>query len=159
MCYWMDEENRVSQIACSKKRKRLGEAGEAAVRDHLLKMKWQVLDSNWLDRSHTFELDLIALDPEGFLVFIEVKTRAQFSQQNQSQSLESALATMTKMKLKRLRLGARHFTLKNPQIKHRGWRFDLAVVSFSTYRAQTANKCSIIDAKRYQLAFFPNICN
>ncbi len=157
MCYWMDEENRVSAIACSKKRKRLGKAGEEAVRVHLTQNNWQVLESNWLDGSHAFELDLIALDPEGFLVFLEVKTRALHNAQAQNQCLDSVLSTLTRTKIKRMRLGARHFCLKNPQIRHRGWRFDLAVVSFFTYKQNATNKCSIIEAKHHQLALFPNI--
>ena len=52
----------------------LGRWGEQLAAEHLLAAGWQLLDRNW--RCDTGELDLIAREPDGTVVFVEVKTRA-----------------------------------------------------------------------------------
>lgn len=150
MCYWINEENNVLSITCSKARKKLGEAGEQLICERLKGQNWQILASNFLNSSHAFELDVIAIDPDDFLVFIEVKTRTHTN-------LDSVFATITKSKLRKMKLGARHFCVQNPHIRHYGWRFDLAVVSFSSDRVPGSPKCWLIDPKRHKLAIFEGI--
>jgi len=150
MCNWIDEDNHVLKITCSKGRKKLGDAGEQLLCDKLKSEHWQILASNFLNGSHAFELDVIALDPDEFLVFFEVKTRTSID-------LDSVFSTITKTKLRRMKLGARHFCVQNPQIRHRGWRFDLAVVGFSLDKVPGAPKCWLIDQKRHRLAIYEGI--
>lgn len=150
MCNWIDEENNVLSITCSKARKKLGEAGEQLICHRLKSQNWQILASNFLNSSHAFELDVIALDPNDFLVFIEVKTRTQTN-------LDSIFATITKSKLHKMKLGARHFCVQNPHIRHNGWRFDLGVVSFFADRVPGSPKCWLIDQKRHKLTVYEGI--
>lgn len=150
MCNWIDEDNNVLYIACSKGRKKLGQAGEQLLLDKLKQQNWEILISNFQNASHAFEIDLIALDPNGFLVFFEVKTRL-------SLNIDSVFATFTRAKLTRLKLGAKHFCAQNPHIRHSGWRFDLAVVSFPTDRVPGNPRCWLIDQKKHSLAIYPNI--
>ena len=52
----------------------LGTQGEEFVADFLLGIGYQILDRNW--RIKSGEIDLVAQDGDGFLHFIEVKTRS-----------------------------------------------------------------------------------
>ncbi|MFX0537721.1 YraN family protein [Ornithinimicrobium sp. Y1847] len=51
----------------------VGDRGEDRACDHLVKLGWEVLERNW--RCPEGELDVVARDPRGGLVFCEVKTR------------------------------------------------------------------------------------
>lgn len=52
----------------------LGTQGEEFVAEFLLGIGYQILDRNW--RIKSGEIDLVAQDGDGFLHFIEVKTRS-----------------------------------------------------------------------------------
>ncbi|MDO4783542.1 MAG: YraN family protein [Propionibacteriaceae bacterium] len=52
----------------------LGARGEDLAVDHLLSQGWVVIERNW--RCRTGEIDIVAADPEGTVVFVEVKCRA-----------------------------------------------------------------------------------
>jgi putative endonuclease len=52
----------------------LGRWGEQLAAEHLVADGLELLDRNW--RCDTGELDLVAREPDGTLVFVEVKTRA-----------------------------------------------------------------------------------
>lgn len=54
-------------------RQRLGAHGEAMAADHLHGLGWEVVERNW--RCPSGEIDLIAVEPDGTVVFCEVKTR------------------------------------------------------------------------------------
>lgn len=51
----------------------VGDRGEELAAEHLEGRGWQVLERNW--RCRQGEIDLVLRDPEGLLVFCEVKTR------------------------------------------------------------------------------------
>ncbi len=51
----------------------LGKKGETLAKEYLAEKGFRILDQNW--RSGHVEIDLIAKEPKGPLVFIEVKTR------------------------------------------------------------------------------------
>lgn len=55
------------------KRRILGNAGEAEVEQYLMKNKYKILDRNF--QCNLGEIDIIALDKNKEIVFIEVKTR------------------------------------------------------------------------------------
>lgn len=76
----------------------VGAFGEQLVADRLLEQGWTVLERNWRSRSRECpgELDLIALDPGGALVVVEVRTR-------RGDSCGTALESVTPLKLRRLR--------------------------------------------------------
>lgn len=52
----------------------LGKKGEAIAERHLIQLGWTILEHNW--RYKRAEIDLIAKNTEGILIFIEVKTRS-----------------------------------------------------------------------------------
>ncbi|MGJ6981222.1 YraN family protein [Aestuariimicrobium soli] len=52
----------------------LGRWGEEQAARHVVSLGWTVLDRNW--RCPVGELDLVARQPDGTVVFIEVKTRS-----------------------------------------------------------------------------------
>jgi putative endonuclease len=55
-------------------KQQLAKIGETAAAQHIQRLGWSVLQQNW--RSGKFgELDIVARDSDGCLVFIEVKTR------------------------------------------------------------------------------------
>lgn len=76
----------------------VGAYGEQLVSDRLLEQGWTVLVRNWRSPSRDCpgELDVIALDPDGTLVVVEVRTR-------RGQSCGTALESVTPLKLRRLR--------------------------------------------------------
>ncbi|WP_122261506.1 YraN family protein [Ornithinimicrobium cerasi] len=51
----------------------VGDRGEDLACAHLVEQGWEVVERNW--RCREGELDVVALDPDGQLVFCEVKTR------------------------------------------------------------------------------------
>lgn len=52
----------------------LGVQGEDIAVQHLIGQGWEIVERNW--RCRIGEIDIIALNPEGVLVFVEVKCRA-----------------------------------------------------------------------------------
>ncbi|MDF1489811.1 YraN family protein [Tessaracoccus caeni] len=52
----------------------LGRRGEQLAAQYLMARGWEVLERNW--RCNEGEIDIIAVDPDGILVFVEVKTRS-----------------------------------------------------------------------------------
>jgi putative endonuclease len=55
-------------------RAQIGALGEQLAVDHLTSLGWRVLARNW--RCRYGELDVIAAEPGGVVVFVEVKTRS-----------------------------------------------------------------------------------
>lgn len=52
----------------------LGRRGEQLAAQHLMARGWDVIERNW--RCNEGEIDIVAVDPDGELVFVEVKTRS-----------------------------------------------------------------------------------
>ncbi len=76
----------------------VGVFGEQLVHDRLVEQGWHVLDRNWRSpaRDCPGELDLVAVDPDGVLVVVEVRTR-------RGEACGTALESVTPVKLRRLR--------------------------------------------------------
>jgi putative endonuclease len=76
----------------------VGELGERLVADRLVEQGWTLLARNWRSsaRDCPGELDIIALDPDGTLVVVEVRTR-------RGERCGTALESVTPLKLRRLR--------------------------------------------------------
>lgn len=53
----------------------VGTRGEAQACEYLVSLGWVILDRNWR-HSRTGELDIVARDSDGALVFVEVKARS-----------------------------------------------------------------------------------
>jgi putative endonuclease len=97
----------------------LGKAGEAFCIEYLTKHGCQILATNF--RSPWGEIDLVARDGE-FLVFVEVKTR--------SGSMESAISSVTRAKMRRLARTAAYFLAQNRDYESFFTRFDVIALQY-----------------------------
>ena len=98
----------------------LGKLGEILVAEWVVSKRGQVLATRW---HCTFgEIDVVALNPDGDLIFIEVKTR---SPRNID---EDGVLAVTRTKQRKLIQSAKLFQLKHPPHHTRNCRFDIALV-------------------------------
>jgi putative endonuclease len=97
----------------------LGQRGEAIAADFLAGKGYTILHRNW--RCGHREVDLIALSPEGHLVFVEVKTRS-------STEFGFPEAAVRSNKRQHFRQAGEVFLLDNPQ--YATLQFDVISVLF-----------------------------
>lgn len=103
----------------------LGVKGEDIAVSYLLEQGWTIRERNW--RCRYGEIDVIAVDSTGALVFVEVKTRA-------GTGFGAPLEAITREKLSRLRQLAAQWLHEHPQhrtgvvrvdaigiVRRRGW--------------------------------------
>lgn len=101
-------------------RQHLGRVGERLAREHLQRLGYQVVASNY--RTRFGELDLIVCD-EASLVFVEVKTR-------RAGTLESALQAVPATKQRRVRAMAAAWLVEaTDRPRSRDLRFDVVAVT------------------------------
>lgn len=97
----------------------LGQRGEAVAADFLVHKGYTILHRNW--RCGHREVDLIATDPSGHLVLVEVKARS-------STEFGMPEAGVTKNKRQHFRQAGEVFLLDNPQ--YPTLQFDVISVLF-----------------------------
>lgn len=95
-------------------RRELGNAGERIAAEFLLRRHYRVLQTNYQTRHG--EIDIVALDPAGQLVFVEVKTRSN----NQYSLPESAIRFD---KIKKMQKVAMDY-LAREKVHEENYRFD-----------------------------------
>lgn len=103
------------------RRRETGAAGESHAAALLEARGYQVVDRNW--RCRFGELDLVAVDPEGRLRFVEVRTRT-------GDGFGTPAESVTADKRRRLRRLAAHWLSEHPS----GWRqvcFDVVGVDLA----------------------------
>ncbi len=98
----------------------LGKLGENLVAEWVVSKRGQVLATRW--HCPFGEIDVVALNPDGDLIFIEVKTR---SPRNID---EDGVLAVTRTKQRKLIQSAKLFQLKHPLHHTRNCRFDIALV-------------------------------
>jgi uncharacterized protein (TIGR00252 family) len=111
-------------------RQRLGKAGEQYIAKLLAKKGWQVIERNWRAGRYA-EIDIIAYDPQGTLVFIEVKTRIAIA--STSGFISLGFDKLDKRKIQKLLGCARLYMAKKMslnKIQIQGCRFDAFVVYY-----------------------------
>lgn len=118
-------------------RELLGRWGEKRCEKFLKKKGYKVLARNYLCK--TGEIDLIAADRDGTVVFVEVKTRA-------NEKFSDAEAAITGAKKIRMGRAARYFLACN-RIEERKLRFDVVAIV-----VDGASACQI---RHYENAFVP----
>ena len=64
-------------MALTPKASKLGENGEQFVAEYLTKIGYQIMSRNW--RVREGELDIVARDQNGLIIFVEVKTRTSIA--------------------------------------------------------------------------------
>ena len=99
-------------------RKKLGRWGERRCESFLKKKGFRKLARNFSCRGG--EIDLIMVDTEGAVVFVEVKTRAD-------ETFEPAESVITAAKKTKLNRAARYF-LATHNIEDRPFRFDVVTI-------------------------------
>jgi putative endonuclease len=99
-------------------REKLGRWGEKRCESFLKKKGFKKLARNFSCRGG--EIDLIMVDTEGAVVFVEVKTRAD-------EDLTPAESVVTATKKTRLNRAARYF-LATHNIENRPFRFDVVTI-------------------------------
>ncbi|QYN61328.1 YraN family protein [Bifidobacterium asteroides] len=101
----------------------LGRLGEDYACQWLRERNWRILARNW--RSRFGELDIIALDPEATLVFVEVKTRRT----GRFGFPEQAVGPRKQTHLRRAAVQWLISHDRDPGARHRGTRFDVISLS------------------------------
>lgn len=101
-----------------------GLAAEQAVADWLAAHRWQVLARRY--RSDAGEIDLVALDPDGWLVGVEVRLR-------RSGRAGAAAETVNARHVRRVEASLATFA-RGTQLDHAGLRIDLVTVEPGTER-------------------------
>ena len=118
--------NRKSKIVSRKSKERLGRWGEKRCEKFLKRKGLKTLTRNFSCK--TGEIDLIMVDSDGTLVFVEVKTRANedFSPSSRVGHLPVE-SVVTKTKQTRMLRTARYFLATN-NIENRPFRFDVVTI-------------------------------
>ena len=106
----------------------VGQIGENIACYYLVKNDYKIIDRNY--RQKWGELDIITKDPDGTLVFVEVKTMRQSNAAIAELTPEDNL---TAAKLKKLQRTAQLFAgFREDLIDEKtGWRIDLIAISLS----------------------------
>ena len=100
--------------------RQLGSCGEAYAAEWLTLRGWRVIDRNW--RSRYGELDLVALDTNREIVFIEVKTRRSTEQGPPQAAVDARKQSNLRRAAMQWLLAAEH------DVPHRGTRFDVIAI-------------------------------
>ena len=100
-----------------------GKIQEALAARHLRKQGLKLVQSNYQCRAG--EIDLVMLDPQCYLVFVEVRYR-------RCNTFGSAIASISVRKQQKLRRAASHFLLSHSQFSHLACRFDVVGINPST---------------------------
>ncbi len=98
----------------------LGRWGEELIAQWIPTKGGRVLAQRW--RCILGEIDIIALNQDGDLIFIEVKTRSSHNID------QDGVLSVTRSKQIKLWKTAQLFLLKQPKHQHRNCRFDIALV-------------------------------
>ena len=118
-------------------RKKLGRWGEKRCESFLKKKGLKRLARNFSCKSG--EIDLVMVDTNGAIVFVEVKTRAD-------ESLTPTEAVITSAKKTKLNRAARYF-LSTHNIENRPFRFDVVTI--------VLGQAGPAQIKHYENAFVP----
>lgn len=107
-----------------------GRTGELVARDYLWVAGHTVLAAN-VREGHD-ELDLVTLDPNGAVVFVEVRSFAE-----RSATHPTGLATLHHAKLLRFARAARRYRARHPELARHRCRFDAIAVNLGCPTAVT----------------------
>lgn len=108
-----------------KESKSLGIRGEALAKVYLTNRGYRIIECNYLKRCG--EIDIIA-QKDGIIVFIEVKTRII---KNNFRLLESPEASVSRIKIKKIKATALEFIREMKLSPDESYRFDVVSVTIS----------------------------
>ncbi len=112
----------VDQIA--DKRTILWRIGENFAANMLQEQGWYILERNW--KAGRYEVDIIAMDPEDVLVFIEIKTRITSLEPGVSMYGLESITYTKKQKI----VASANIYLHHNSLVEKGARIDVIVVNF-----------------------------
>ncbi len=120
----------ITQVSAVKReliawRQRLWRHGEQLISEHLTAEGWQVLERNWR-AGRCGEIDIIACDPSGVLVFVEVKTRLK---KLEAGIRREGFESISFKKRKKLTDTAARY-LSKARYPPKGYRIDVIAVTF-----------------------------
>ena len=117
--------------------KNIGKNGELLAANYLVAQGYEVLDINYFNHKgyRVGEIDIIAEDPKGILVFVEVKTR-----KGEKKDWIPG-ENINRNKIQKI-LKAINIFLKNNDLMDRTWRIDLIGVLFNI-KTRKASICHI----------------
>ena len=99
-------------------KREIGDAGESVACDYLAKKSWPVLQRNFYSKYG--EIDIVAKDPTGTLVFCEVKTY-------KPNSLVGPIEAVTPQKMQKIHKTAWYY-ISQHHLEHTPARIDLIIV-------------------------------
>jgi putative endonuclease len=107
----------------NKKKTNFGRIGEGIARDYLINKGYLVLKMNYLKKFG--EIDIIAIDQNRTLVFIEVKTIV-----SRETSVLKPEDNITTYKISKVNRMAQYFVGEHPELinEEMGWRIDLLAI-------------------------------
>ena len=106
-------------------RKALGNRGEEVAAGFLRQLGWKIIERN--NRCRMGEMDIVATDDQGVLVFVEVRTRSGSSHGLPEESVLFG-------KQKRLRMLAEYYLLLHPEWRNKPCRIDVLAVQLAARR-------------------------
>lgn len=109
----------------------LGRSGEDLVAQWILTKRGEVLAQRW--HCVLGEIDIIALNRSGDLIFIEVKTRSSYNID------QDGVLAVTRSKQIKLWKTAQLFLLNHPNHQSRNCRFDIALVQWQLAKSSPAS--------------------
>lgn len=115
--------------------RRLAEQGEAEAAEHLLANGYRIHERNWR-AGRRGEIDIIAVDPQGILVFVEVKSRragACLDAAALADAFQMGLAAVNYAKQRKLSAAARKYVAER-RIWNAACRFDVIAVALDSAR-------------------------
>lgn len=103
---------------------KLGKSGEDMACEYLVNNRWKIIDRNF--RRKFGELDIIAKEKSGILVFVEVKTMT-----GNNDYLLKPEDQMTKSKIGKFKKIAQYYAGLHPEFINdkKGWRLDLLTLT------------------------------
>jgi len=107
-----------------------GKLGEDLACEYLLNKSFTIIERNY--RKPWGELDIIAKDPKGVLVFVEVKTMRKYNTANNPAIAElNPEENLTSVKLKKLKRTAVLYANHKPDLinDEKGFRIDLVAIT------------------------------
>lgn len=107
----------------------LGRMGEQVAANYLVAQGYEILDSNYYNTRgyRVGEIDLVAKEPEGMLVFVEVKSRVG------TRDTVVPEENITPRKIRRITKAAQHYLYRN-KMPDAWWRIDSVAVIFDMQR-------------------------
>ena len=125
-------------------RKALGDLGEICVCSYLQSRGWNI-EARGFRRFRSPEIDVVALDPQGVLVFIEVKTRA-FANGGLDE-FDVGLQSVDRRKQAKLIKAARTYYSESSSASYAGRRFDVLALSIGKYQVFVQDEEEFLEVK------------